>query len=118
MCARKKDVILNLTKCPCGTVISHVHFMLCGKVCGYSGENSLPDSPVIGMMLSIPWVLHGPMAAEIEKRKKKELLHARACIMKSASQTMVYVECGFFLIYRANFISATTTFTHSPGTEL
>ena len=69
MYAKKRDVILNLTKCPSGTVIIQVHFMLCGNVCGYSGEKSLPVSPLKGITLSIPWVLQGPMAAEIQEKK-------------------------------------------------
>jgi len=42
--------------------------MLLGNVCGYSGEKSLPVSPLKGMTLSIPWVLHGPMVAEMKKK--------------------------------------------------
>lgn len=65
--ARKKEVILNLTKWPSVTAMIHVHVMLLGNVSGYSGENNLPVFPLRGMTLFIPWVLHGPMAAEMIK---------------------------------------------------
>ena len=90
--AKKRDVILNLTKFPSGTVIIQVHFMLRGNVCGYSGEKSLPVSPVKGMTLSIPCVLHGPMVAEMKNKNTFTW-----CIQN------VYVSYWKFLI--SNFIS-------------
>lgn len=71
MLSRWKDVILSFTKCPSGTVITHVHFMFGGQVCGYKGEKRFPALPVRGITLSTPWSLHGPMAAGKKKKKKR-----------------------------------------------
>ena len=46
--------------------------MFGGYVCGYSGEKSLPVTPVRGMTLSAPWSLQGPMAAGIKQTKNNE----------------------------------------------
>ena len=70
--AKWREVKLNFTKCPSGTVIIHVHIRLLGAVPrGNWGENNLPASPVIGITLSTPSSLHGPTAAEIEKKITK-----------------------------------------------
>ena len=59
-------VVVSLTKCPSGTVITQVQVMLPAKLRGYRGEKSPPVSPVKGITLSWSGYLQGPMAAKMK----------------------------------------------------